>query len=141
MEILSAADCNIQSIMGQSALLLRDAVIPLFYLNDLTLTRGTAISADHPALRFRAIDAKAAPTILIIGQQKNRIAVCVDAVLGRENVFVRELHRDLRTAPSISGATVRSNGELAFILNSHFLQQYAQNNVLSWMSHLEEQAG
>lgn len=141
MEIHSAADCNIQSIMGQSALLLRDAVIPLFYLNDLTLTRGTAISADHPALRFRAIDAKAAPTILIIGQQKNRIAVCVDAVLGRENVFVRELHRDLRTAPSISGATVRSNGELAFILNSHFLQQYAQNNVLSWMSHLEEQAG
>lgn len=140
VEIIATADCFIQTIMGQSALLLQDTVVPLFYLDDLTLKQGQRISAENNALTFRSINEDAASFILIIGQKKNKIGICVDAVLGRENVFVRELHKDLRNSPSISGATVRSNGELAFILNSHFLQQYAQNNVLSWMSHLEEQA-
>ena len=140
MEILSSTDCIIQSMMGQSALLLRDTVIPLFYLDDLIMERGLRISPENQALRFQSIDEQTAASILIIGQKKNKIGICVGNVLGRENVFVRELHRDLRNAPSISGATVRSNGELAFILNSNFLQQYAQNNVLSWTNHLEEQS-
>ncbi|HRF87383.1 MAG: Hpt domain-containing protein [Cellvibrionales bacterium] len=138
LEVLSANDCIIQSIMGQSAILLRDTVIPLFYLEDLAMARGTRIDSHNQALRFQPINESATTPILILGQTKNKFGVCVDRIVGRENVFVRELHRDLRNIPSISGAAVRSNGELAFILNNNFLQQYAQNNALSWINRAEE---
>ncbi|MEZ5540325.1 MAG: Hpt domain-containing protein [Pseudomonadales bacterium] len=136
-EILSTNDGLIQTIMGQSALLLRDTIIPLFNLDDLVAQRGKLLSKDSPLLNFHHINENIDATILIIGQQKNKIAICVSAILGKEKVFVRDLHKDLRQSPSISGVTVRSNGELVFILNSYFLQQYAQNNALSRISNLE----
>ncbi len=139
-EIFSAADIFIQNIMGQSALLLRDTLIPVFHLEDLVLRRGAALGNTSSLIKFRHVETNHAASILIIGQKKNKIGICVDAIIGKEKIFVRELHKDLRQSPSISGATVRSNGELAFILNSHFLQQYAQNNALSWMHSLETQA-
>ncbi len=137
--IATVPACDIQRLMGQSVWMKDNQIIPLFQLEELVHERGTPLRDNSQHLRFTALPVDVAQTVLLIGQERQRIGICVDIVHGREDIFVRELHKSLRKFPAICGATARSGGQVAFILNSQFLLQYAQRSALVQMRRAEEQ--
>ena len=143
IEILSLSPDSICSIHGQSAFILQNNAVPLFNLDDLVLQKGTTKNTSNTitaALHFPSVQITKEATVIVMGQGLQRIGVRVDAIQGREDVFVRELHRSLRSLPSICGATALGNGELVFILNSNFLLQYAGQGSAAWLNQSEASA-
>lgn len=102
----------------QTSMVYRDEVLPLFTLHDLALEPGHNDNISN--INNNSNDDG---LVIVLGNDQKRIALHVDSIEGREDVFVRELHPDLRSIPAICGATARGNGELVFILNSQFLLQ------------------
>ncbi|HSC76660.1 MAG TPA: Hpt domain-containing protein [Pseudomonadales bacterium] len=134
IEILSLSPDSVCSILGQSAFILRTTAIPLFNLNDLVLKRGITTRNSSTTLQFPPVSITEHGVVIVIGQGLQRIAVLVDAIESREDIFVRELHKDLRSLPAICGVTALGNGEIAFILNSNFLLQYAEQGLVAWLN-------
>ncbi len=122
IEVVPVKQDDLQLLHGQSVLRLRDRVIPAFRLNDLVLQRGAPAGQ---ALYFEPLTITGTAQIMILQQGTQRIAVQVDTIEGREDVFIRGLHKDLRSLHSLSGAAVLGNGKLVFILNSAHLMQQA----------------
>ena len=133
IEILSLSPESICSIHEQSAFILQNTVIPLFNLDDLVLQKGIAKNT-NATLHFPSIEIAKDAVVIVMGQGLQRIGVRVDMIQGREDVFVRELHKSLRSLPSICGATALGNGKLVFILNSNFLLQYAGQGHAAWLN-------
>jgi two-component system chemotaxis sensor kinase CheA len=100
----------------QTSMIYRDEILPLFRLNNLALEAGC--NPDQKNIHHGPV--------IVIGNDSQRIGLHVDSIESREDVFVRELHKDMRTLPVICGATARGNGEVVFILNSKFLLQSAE---------------
>lgn len=139
-EMLSVPHDAIQTLMGQSTVLLRNRAIPLYALDDLVLEKAQPVNNHPSALQFPPIESAPVHHVVIVGQGKNTIGICVQNILRREDVFVREMHKDLRKLPAICGATVRNNGELIFILDCRFLLQYAGKSILAWLNQREARA-
>lgn len=135
IEVLSVPASEFTSLHGQSSLLLRREAVPVFPLPALVLQAGTP-DANGRLLFDAAGPAAGKPSamVVVLGYGKQRIGVQVDDVDGREDLFVRELHRELRAVPAIAGASARGNGELVFILNSSFLLQYAARGSAAWLN-------
>lgn len=132
IEVLSVTNESLRSVYGQSVFLLRDTAVPLFRLNDLVLQQGSAY-AGGTGLHFAPLQIDKQCIVIIMGHGSRRIGIVIDSLQGREDVFVRELHKDLRTIPAICGAAARGNGDLVFILNSNFLLEYAEKGAAAWL--------
>lgn len=134
IEIISLSPDAVSSILGQSAFILRGAAIPLFNLEDLVLKKGITKKSGASVLQFPPAAVTENTIVIILGKGMERIGVVVEAIQGREDVFVRELHKDLRSMAAICGATALGTGELAFILNSNFLLQYSRQGSAAWLN-------
>lgn len=134
IEIISLSPDSVSSILGQPVFILRGAAIPLFNLDDLVLKKGATWNSGTSSLQFPPVVIPENTTVIILGKNMERIGVVVEAIQGREDVFVRELHKDFRSLAAICGATALGNGELAFILNSNFLLQYSRQGSAAWLN-------
>lgn len=132
IEILSLSRDSLCCLHEQSAFILHNTVIPLFNLDDLVLQKGMPKN-NRTTLYFPSIEIAKEVIVIVMGQGLQRIGVRVDTIQGREDVFVRELHKSLRSLPSICGVTALGNGKLVFILNSNFLLQYAGQGPAAWL--------
>jgi two-component system chemotaxis sensor kinase CheA len=132
IEILSLSRDSLCCLHEQSAFILHNTVIPLFNLDDLVLQKGMPKN-NQTTLYFPSIEIAKEVIVIVMGQGLQRIGVRVDTIQGREDVFVRELHKSLRSLPSICGVTALGNGKLVFILNSNFLLQYAGQGPAAWL--------
>ena len=122
MEVIAIKHNDIQLLQGQAALRLRDRIVPLFQLSDLILQRG--IQAGNETL-FPLPTWAGTANVMIMQLGSQRIAIIIDELAGREEVYMRGLHKDLRSLNLLSGAAVLSGGRLVFVLNSSHLFTYA----------------
>ncbi len=112
-EIISLDLAKTNTVDSQLTLIVRDKVIPLFYLQDwLCQTRIANRKIGHVV-------------IVQIGQQP--IAFVVDSLIGQEEVVIKPLDELLQGTPGIAGATITSDGHIALILDvPNLLKRYSR---------------
>ena len=101
---------------GQMTIIVRDKVIPLFYLQDW-LVRG--------AKRSQTRREQGHVVIVQIGIQQ--VGFVVDNLIGQEEVVIKPLDKLLHGTPGMAGATITSDGGIALILDvPNLLKAYAR---------------
>ena len=104
---------EIGSVKGRTVAFLRDEVIPLFGLRQILRTNGT-----RP-------EGKRAAVILEVGEQ--RVGLEVDALVGQQEIVVKQFDSTSDTLRLFSGATILSDGRPALILDAGSLLGAAAN--------------
>lgn len=127
LEILSVQRDDIQLIQGQSVIMLRDSIVPIFHLD--TLISGKNRQHDHRE-EFE---------ILVLADDKHCAGIVVDATTGRSEVLVRDVHASLQNMQGISGAAILGNGNVVIILDCDGLftiaKQHTENILLNEAIH------
>jgi two-component system, chemotaxis family, sensor kinase CheA len=125
-EVLALHGAMLQSVQGQAACLLRGVTLPLFRLSTL-LGHGR----DTQTAESENIE------VLVVSDGSQRIGLIVDTVLGRPEVFIREVHPDIARMPGISGVSVLGDGQVVIILDCDALIGLAARNAQSLRSLLK----
>jgi len=100
-EIITVENKTVISLNGQ--------VISLVYLSDI-------LGLVPPALPATKEKEFTMP-VVILGNGDKRIACIVDQITNEQDVLVKNLGKQLRRVPNISGATILGNGKVVPILN------------------------
>jgi two-component system, chemotaxis family, sensor kinase CheA len=80
----------------------------------------------------RKIKRKAAPIpVVLLRNGDQRIAVSVDAIVNEQEVLVKNLGKQLRRVPGVSGATILATGRIVPVLNAKNLIQKTSQMVRS----------
>jgi two-component system chemotaxis sensor kinase CheA len=106
--------CNTQGAMfdtleDQPIVEVRGNPLPLYPLSHLL------------QLEQHATPLQAQEEILILQHDQHWLAIAVDRLIGRQDLFVRDLHADLRGIPGIGGASLLGNGQVVIILDAEAL--------------------
>lgn len=96
---------EIGSVKGRTVAFLRDEVIPLLGLRQILRTNGT-----------RPDERKRHAVVLEVGEQ--RIGLEVDALVGQQEIVVKQFDATADTLRLFSGATILSDGRPALILDA-----------------------
>lgn len=93
-----------------------------------TVENRETIALDGPALALAHLDGVLSlpprppegdfAEVIVLGAGEKRIGFAVDAVLGEQEVLVKNIGRPLRRVRNIAGATVLASGSPALILNT-----------------------
>lgn len=103
LETLQAVPGTIRQVRGRDVLVLRDEVLPLLSLRDLT------------GLPARDVEGS---QIVVLGVADRRAGLAVDQLMGQQEIVVKPFDA-VRGAPaSFSGATILSDGAPALILEA-----------------------
>ncbi|MFZ5723464.1 MAG: chemotaxis protein CheW [Pseudomonadota bacterium] len=111
-EILSLPVAALQSVQGQACCLLRGAMLPVYGLGGL-LGYGRAAAAGKFA------------EIVVVASGSHRIGILVDRVIGRPEVFVRDVHADIASLPGVGGVSILGSGQVVIILDGEKLIELA----------------
>ncbi|NOU95167.1 chemotaxis protein CheA [Paenibacillus sp. LMG 31456] len=115
IEIVRVPMEEIQTVQGESVIVIRDQVIPLVWLCDaLQYTKGK-------------IQGKFIP-IVVVGSAEKKLALAVDELLGNQEIVIKTLGTFLGKIPFIAGATILGNGRVALILEISYLIQKLKKN-------------
>lgn len=125
-EVIALHHAMVQSVQGQAACLLRGATLPLFRLSTLLGQTGAGHGTEREEIEA-----------LVISDGSHRIGLIVDAVLGRPEVFIREVHPDIAKMPGISGVSILGDGQVVIILDCDALIGLAAGNAQSLRSLLK----
>lgn len=115
-EVLSLPAGSVQSVKGQAACMLRGVVLPLYGLDQL-LQGGAALPAGRQL------------EIVVFSDGRHRIGLVVERILGRQEVFVRDLHPDILRLPSVGGAAILGDGSVVIILDGEQLLSLASRRA------------
>ncbi len=100
---------DVRQVKGQEVIIVRDQVIPLRWLSDcLGFPRGEAGSAE----RFYSV--------LVHGGGR-QVGLVVDALLGEQEIVIKNLGRFIGGVEGLTGATILGDGSLALILDARGL--------------------
>ena len=114
-------DCH--KVSGQDAIELRDEVIPIRYLKELT-RKGYA------AKRPETTDKKQNDGYVIIVRDSNLVmGLVIDDLIGQEEAVVKSITDAFKFNPAISGATITGDGHVHMILDvPYFMRETLKNN-------------
>ena len=99
-----------RNVQQQETFLLRDEVIPLYYLQEIL--EMEVPSAGSPS---------GLETVLIAEVGESRVGLLVDEVLGQQEIAIKSLDRLLKGVRGFSGATILGSGKIALILDVNSL--------------------
>ncbi len=104
-----------QSVVdGKNVLLVRDKVLPLFYLRHWLVKGGSQMQDDR------------AGHVVIVNIGTQRVGLLVDHLIGQEEVVIKPLGAMLQGTQGLSGATITGDGRIALILDlSSLVKHYA----------------
>jgi two-component system chemotaxis sensor kinase CheA len=94
----------ITTVEGREAMVLRDRVVPLVHLRSL-------LGAEHGAAASRR-------PVVVLQMGERRTGVVVDAMLGQQEIVVKDFDAPRGTLPVFSGATIMGDGVPALILDA-----------------------
>jgi two-component system chemotaxis sensor kinase CheA len=115
IEIVRVPIEQIQTIQGESVIVIRDQVIPLVWLHDaLSYPKGKASGKFIP--------------VVVVGSAEKKLALAVDELLGNQEIVIKTLGTFLGKIPFIAGATILGNGRVALILEIAYLIQALKKN-------------
>ena len=115
-ETCHVSTAEIQTVRGQSAIVLRDQFLPVFALTRLL---GHPGAADMPA-RF---------PVVVIENGRQRIGLIVDRLYRRQDLFVKDIHPQLAAIPGVGGASTLGDGRVILILDGDDLFRLAEASV------------
>jgi two-component system chemotaxis sensor kinase CheA len=106
-ETLKVSKEDIDNVTGQSVIVIRDRVCPLFELNEL-LGIGYQEYSEHES------DHK---YLVVIALGDKRFCIAVDTLLGQEEVVIKTLDGVDTSQSNVLGATITGDGKVVFILD------------------------
>lgn len=115
VEIIELPYKDLQSIHNQNAINLRGNMLPVY-----TLARILNLQKHHHT--------PSTLLLLILQNDNDCIALAIDDVLGRQELFLRTIHPDLRNIPGIGGVSLLGNGSAIIILDCANLFELAMKN-------------
>lgn len=105
VEIVRVDLSELQMVKGAPVLAIRNQLLPLIWLHDL--------------FGFPRVERQSGKTpVVVIASAEQRMAVCVDELLGNQEVVIKSLGTYVGKVPCISGATILGNGKIALILET-----------------------
>ncbi|MHA7965892.1 chemotaxis protein CheA [Paenibacillus sp. CAU 1782] len=105
VEIVRVDLSDLQMIKGSPVLAIRNQLLPLVWLHDLF---------GYP----RELKTGVKTPVVVIASAEQKMAVCVDELLGNQEVVIKSLGSYVGKVPCISGATILGNGKIALILET-----------------------
>ncbi len=106
LRTLDVEKSDIQLSGGEPLLLLEDESIPLYSLNRL--------------LGLPEAESDVATVHLVICESQGRkIGLLVDRLSGQREAFIKSLPTSLNRLPGVSGATIKGDGRIMFIIDPH----------------------
>ena len=107
---------NLRTISGDGRLLqVRGEYVPLVVLSE-----------KFPVSGDRSLFPETPPIAVIVEAEGRKVALCVDALLGQQQVVVKSLEANFRKLAGISGATILGDGRVALIVDPAPLVQESQ---------------
>ena len=103
-----AGDVTRQTLGGQAVFSLRGRTIPLASLSDLLCGDPCATWPD----RIGAQD-----FVVVVGLGESQVGLCVDALVGEQEVVIKSLGTMLGDVPGLAGATILGDGRVALIVD------------------------
>lgn len=122
-EIINVDVRALQHIQGQTCMLLRETTLPVYRL-DLLLGYPTA---DNQLSRAQL-------EVAVIDDGMHRIGLIVDQILGRPEIFVRDVHPDISALAGVGGVSVLADGGLVVIADCEKLFDLALRRAQSLRS-------
>lgn len=126
LEIVSTSHTQLQVEKGQSLFFLRGNPLPVFHINQL-VPFDKPYHTDQPTQEKQyssaqwTVDGQQRVELLILQHDIHSIALAVDAVLERQELFVRAVHPDIRHIPGVGAASLLGNGKVVIILDTENL--------------------
>jgi two-component system, chemotaxis family, sensor kinase CheA len=103
-EIVRVTHDEIQTVQGQSVILLRNQVIPVAWL--------------HNYFRISKMDKERTHIpLVIVGSAEKRLALAVDELIGNQEIVIKSLGSYVGKVDCIAGATILGDGKVALILD------------------------
>ncbi len=115
-ETCQVTAAEIQTVRGQSAIVLRDQFLPVFPLTRLLGHQGSGSSPT----RF---------PVVVIENGRQRIGLIVDRLYRRQDLFVKDIHPQLAAIPGVGGASTLGDGRVILILDGDDLFRLAEASV------------
>ncbi|MGH8494335.1 MAG: chemotaxis protein CheW [Moraxellaceae bacterium] len=115
-EVLRLPATAVQTVQGQATCLLRGVVLPLYALDQLL---------GMPA----AAPAAAELEVVVFSDGRHRIGLVVQRVVGRQELFVRDIHPDILRLPGVGGASILGDGSVVVIADGDKLMELARRQA------------
>lgn len=109
--ILMITPEDIKSAENRTIVIYKDKPLSLVDLAGILNLPGTDVNPRKTAHR------KNARTALVLSAEAKTIAVIVDAVISEQEVLVKNLGKQIRRIPNISGATILGTGRVVLVIN------------------------
>ena len=103
-----AGDVARQTLGGQAVFSLRGRTIPLASLSDL-------LCGDPCATRPDRVGPE--DFVVVVGLGESQVGLCVDALVGEQEVVIKSLGTMLGDIPGLAGATILGDGRVALIVD------------------------
>ena len=94
---------------GRAVIALRERTVPLLSLS--RLLRGDDRAAAPESIRPDAY-------VVVVGLGETQVGLCVDALVGEQEVVIKSLGTLLGETPGLSGATILGDGRVALIVDT-----------------------
>ncbi len=104
LETIRINQDEIHLLEGKSMLRLREEILTLVRLSDI-FKIDTVLKNSNKSY------------VVIVGIAENKIGIIVDYLIGQEEVVIKSLGYYLKGTKGIAGATIRSNGKIALIID------------------------
>lgn len=114
-EVHAAWPTDLQTVSGRRALLLRGEFLPIYSLAGLLGHRVTPLG-------------DGALNLVVLSDGEHRMAVAVDRLVRRQELFVKDIHPRLAAIPGIGGASILGDGGVVLILDGDDLFRLAENS-------------
>lgn len=119
VEIVRPEEHGVHLVGQQPVIRLRDSVLPL-----LDMPKVLGEPADDKSVRFAVV--------IQVGAQ--RVGLCVDRLIGQQEIVIKPLDDTYTKSGPFSGATIREDGEVSLIIDviavmRHAPSQLAQHNA------------
>lgn len=121
-ETLELGVKDLHRVQGQAAVALRGTPVPVFRLTPLLWPGSRDEDSAWTQDRLQ---------LVVVTSGENRIALAVEQIEGRQELFVREMHDDLRRVRGLGGCAVGSDGQVVIIADCDALLNTAAHNAQS----------
>lgn len=114
-EVVEIENGTVQSVKGLPAVLLRGAFLPLVNMADLLGFKR--VEKSHVAHR----------SAVVISNGQQMVGIEVDSMVGRRELFVKDIHPRLAALPGVGGASIMGDGKVVLILDGEALFRLAES--------------
>lgn len=122
VEIVKPHEHQVHVVSHQPVIRLRDTVMPLLDMHAMLGEPRSPEAAQTPGVPI------AADFAVVVQAGGQRISLCVDRLIGQQEIVIKPLDDAYTQAGPFSGATIREDGEVSLILDIATLMRNAQQS-------------